>query len=113
MPTPLYVIQELARIRESAAITMLDRSRVKQLVVNPRAAEWLDKASESQYIEALNDMGKADSDEFLDDSPRQPRPSDEDDFGGVELDPISGLPEYLFRNDEDYDDEEEDDESAF
>lgn len=115
MATPLYVVQELARIRESAATNMLDRSRVEQLVINSRAAEWLDKASDSQYIEALNDMGRADSNEFLDDSPRKPRPSDDEGYDDDEEEEDDEPETYRDRVYFGFEDEndEEDDESAF
>lgn len=65
MPTPLFVIRALAEVRESSATNMLNRRAVEMLVEDQRAAEWLDKASDSQYMEALNDMGAALSDDWM------------------------------------------------
>lgn len=65
MPTPLYVIKALAGIRESGATNMLDRDAVEMLVDDQRAAEWIGKASDSQYMDALNDMGAALSDDWM------------------------------------------------
>lgn len=66
--TPLYVVKELARIRETAVTNMLDRHTVEKLARDPRAREWLNKASDSQYINALHEMGRADSEDFLEDT---------------------------------------------
>lgn len=65
MPVPNYVIQALAEVREDGRINMLDRRGVTALVSSPRAYEWLEKASNSQYMEALNEMGRAESEDFL------------------------------------------------
>lgn len=115
MATPLYVVQELARIRESAATNMLDRKRVERLVVNPRAAEWLNKASVSQYLDALVDMGNADNEHFADNRPRQPLPSDDDGYNDDEDEDDEpetyGDRVYFGFDDDEYN--EEDDESAF
>lgn len=95
MATPLYVLQALAEVRSSGNINMMDRRGVTMLAQDQRAVEWLDKASDRQYMDALQDMAAAESDDWL---PQQ-------EFPGVELDPISGLPEHLFRNDESDDEE--------
>lgn len=95
MATPLYVVQALAEVREGSMVNMLNRAGVEALIGNSRASEWLDKASDSQYMEALNDMGayiSGNMSEGLNNG-----------FGNVEIDPISGLPEHLFRNDDDDD----------
>lgn len=65
MIVPNYVIQALAEVRENGSVNMLDRRGVTALVSSSRAAEWLDKASNSQYMDALNEMGRAESEDFL------------------------------------------------
>lgn len=62
--TPAHVIEELARVRESGATNMLDRKRVTALV-SPNAAAWLSKVSDTEYMDALNDMGESLLDDFL------------------------------------------------
>lgn len=89
--TPLYVVKALAAVRENGSVNMLNREGVEALVGDTRAQEWLFKATDSQYMDALNDMGAYVSGDMIDES----------DFPGVEIDPISGLPEHLFRNDSD------------
>lgn len=56
--TPLYVIKALAQVQESGRINMLDREGVTAMVASDRAADWLDSVGDSQYMEALNDMGE-------------------------------------------------------
>lgn len=63
--TPLYVIKALAEVRDSALTNMLDRDAVEMLVTDQRAAEWIGKAADSQYMTALNDMGAAESENFM------------------------------------------------
>lgn len=65
MATPLYVIKALAKVRDSGLTNMLDRDAVEMTVWDQRAAEWLNKASDSQYTEALDDMDVAESDDFM------------------------------------------------
>lgn len=65
MATPLYVIKALAKVRDSGLTNMLDRNAVEMIVWDQRAAEWLNKASDSQYMEALDDMGAAESDDWM------------------------------------------------
>lgn len=67
MPTPLYVLNALAEVRDSGLTDMLDRDSVMMTVWNQRAAEWLTKCTNQQYVEALRDMDAADSDDFLED----------------------------------------------
>ena len=55
---PLYVIKALAEVRENGSVNMMDRRGVTALVNGQRASEWLDKASDSQYMDALNEMGE-------------------------------------------------------
>lgn len=55
--TPLYVVKALADVRESGKTNMLNRRAVAALVSSERASEWLNKASDSQFMAALNDMG--------------------------------------------------------
>ncbi len=64
MPTPLYIIRALAHVRDLGSINMRDRRGVTALIGNVRAIEWLDKVSDGQYMEALVDMGAAESDDF-------------------------------------------------
>lgn len=89
MATPLYVLQALAEVQNGRSINMQNRLAVQAMMDDQRAVEWLDKASNSQYMDALQDMAAAESDDWM----------PERDFPGVEIDPISGLPEHLFRND--------------
>jgi hypothetical protein len=65
MPTPLYVIRALAEVRTSGLTNMLDRDAVEMLVLDQRAAEWINKATNAQYFEALNDMSAAESDDWV------------------------------------------------
>lgn len=65
MPTPLFVIQAMAQVREGGNTNMLDRDAVEMLVTSQRAAEWISKASNEQYMDALNDMGAALSDDWM------------------------------------------------
>lgn len=65
MPTPLYVIKALAEVREGGLTNMLDRDAVEMLVTDQRAAEWINKVSDSEYMDALNDMGAAESDDWM------------------------------------------------
>lgn len=58
METPLYVIEALADVQQSGRINMLDRQGVTALVGSSKAIEWLERASDSQYMTALNDMGQ-------------------------------------------------------
>lgn len=82
MPTPLYVVQALAEVREGGSINMLDRQGVEALVGSRKATEWLDKASDSQYMDALNEMGRyiSGDDDFLEDkSGEEDKQDDEPD----------------------------------
>ena len=63
--TPLFVVKALAEVRESGLTNMLDRDAVEMLVTDQRAAEWLNGVSNSQYMTALNDMGRAESDDWM------------------------------------------------
>lgn len=68
MHTPLFVIQALAAVKDSGKTNMLDRDRVESEVFldgQQRAYEWLTKASDAQYMDALNDMGAAESDDWM------------------------------------------------
>lgn len=65
MTTPLYVINALAEVRDGGLTDMEDRDAAEMLVTDQRAAEWLNKCSDSQYAEALQDMEAASSDDFL------------------------------------------------
>jgi hypothetical protein len=94
--TPLYVVQALAEIREEGSINMLDRRGVAAMCSSERARAWISKADKSEYMEALNDMGAYISGDMT--------KGIKSDFPGVEIDPISGLPEHLFRNDEESED---------
>lgn len=67
MPTPLFVIRALQEVMDSGLTDLLDRDAVEMTVWNQRAAEWLNKCSNAQYVEALRDMDAADSDDFLED----------------------------------------------
>lgn len=58
MPAPLYVIQALAQVREGGEVNMLDRRGVSALSPSSKASAWIDKASGTEYMEALNDMGR-------------------------------------------------------
>lgn len=60
--TPLYVIQALAAVREGGEVNMMDRRGVAALCPSAKAEAWISKASSEEYIEALNDMGAATSD---------------------------------------------------
>jgi hypothetical protein len=157
--TPDHVIAALEQVRTSAAVNMLDRKGVTARVAHSGAREWLDKASDGEYMDALTEMGEAvpaDNEaeyeaeglklassqgwdgfaileickaaltdanfhresEILgemikaldeDEDARfkltvLPSAETNSDFPGVELDPISGLPEHLFRNEDDSDD---------
>lgn len=62
--TPLYVLNALAEVQASGQINMLDRRGVAALVNSQRAFEWLEKCSTSQYVQALQDMDAANSDDF-------------------------------------------------
>ena len=73
--TPLFVVKALAEVRESGLTNMLDRDAVEMLVTDQRAAEWLNKASNSEFMTALNDMGRAESDDWM----RQDTLDSEDD----------------------------------
>lgn len=55
---PLFVVKALAEVREGGEVNMFDRQGVTALVSSERAAEWLDKASNTEYMEALNEMGE-------------------------------------------------------
>lgn len=55
---PLFVVKALAQVREGGEVNMLDRRGVEALVGSERAAEWLNKASNAEYMEALNEMGE-------------------------------------------------------
>lgn len=79
METPLYVVRALAEVRESAATNMFDRAAVEMLVEDQLAAEWLSKCSSRQYMNALNDMGAAESDDFLADLETEDAEHDFDD----------------------------------
>lgn len=63
--TPLFVVKALAEVRESGLTNMLDRDAVEMLVTDQRAAEWLTKASNREFMTALNDMGRAVSDDWM------------------------------------------------
>ena len=105
--TPLYVINALAEVRDSELTDMLDKDAVEMTVWSQRAAEWLNKATQAQYVEALRDMEAAESDDWMGADTRTAAMEEDDlaeDFPDVEIDPISGLPEYLFRNDSEDDD---------
>lgn len=65
MATPLYVLQALAEVRSSGNINMLDRRGVTLMAGDQRAVEWLDKASDRQYMDALQDMAAAESDDWM------------------------------------------------
>lgn len=77
METPLYVIQALAEVRDAGSINLNDRDAVTALVSSSRAIEWLDRASNSQYMNALQDMAAAESDNFW---PQQPESTSDDDL---------------------------------
>lgn len=66
MPTPLYVVKALAKVRESGLTNMLDRDAVEMLVTDQRAAEWISKVTDNEYIIALTDMADAESENFMD-----------------------------------------------
>lgn len=68
MATPLYVLKALAEVRDSGNIDMMDRRGVTLMAQDQRAVEWLDKASNSQYMDALQDMAAAESDDWMPDS---------------------------------------------
>lgn len=91
MATPLYVTVALAQVQEQGNVDMTNRPAVEALIGDARAEEWLFKAADSQYAEALRETAAYISGDMI----------DHDDFPGVEIDPISGLPEHLFRNDSD------------
>lgn len=57
MATPLYVVKALAEVRENGSVNMMNRAGVESLVSSDRAQEWLFKASDSEFMDALNDMG--------------------------------------------------------
>lgn len=57
MATPLYVVKALAQVRENGSVNMMNRAGVESLVTSDRAQEWLFKASDSEFMDALNDMG--------------------------------------------------------
>lgn len=57
MATPLYVVKALAQVRENGSVNMMNRAGVESLVSSDRAQEWLFKASDSEFMDALNDMG--------------------------------------------------------
>lgn len=66
MITPLYVVKALADIRENGSLNMLDREGVTALC-SARASEWLSKASNQQYMDALLEMGMYIDGELFDD----------------------------------------------
>ena len=66
-PTPLYVIKALAEVRDSGRTNLLDRLAVEMLILDQRAAEWVGKANNLQYMDALNDMVLAESDDWMSD----------------------------------------------
>lgn len=55
---PLYVVKALAEVRENGSVNMFDRRGVEALVNTERAAEWLSKASDHEFMDALNEMGE-------------------------------------------------------
>jgi hypothetical protein len=58
---PLYVVKALALAQESGRTNMIDREEVIKLVEdagNARAVEWLNKASNADFMDALNEMGE-------------------------------------------------------
>lgn len=63
--TPLYVVKALADVRENGSVNMMNRAGVTALVGDSRAIEWLDSSSDTQYLEALKDMGAYVSGEFV------------------------------------------------
>lgn len=63
MATPLYVVKALAQVQENGSVNMRNRAGVEALVSSDRAQDWLFKASDSEYMDALNDMGAYISDD--------------------------------------------------
>lgn len=57
METPLYVVKALAEVREGGEVNMLNRRGVSALSPSTQASAWIDKASPTEYMNALNDMG--------------------------------------------------------
>lgn len=58
METPLYVVKALAEVREGGEVNMLDRRGVAGLSPSSKAEAWILKATASEYMQALNDMGE-------------------------------------------------------
>jgi hypothetical protein len=58
METPLYVIKALAEVHEGGEVNMLDRQGVAGLSPSSKAEAWILKATPTEYMQALNDMGE-------------------------------------------------------
>lgn len=56
MATPLFVVKGLAEVRESGNVNMRNKKGVT-LFAPPRVADWISDASDSEFMQALNDMG--------------------------------------------------------
>lgn len=65
MPAPLYVLNALIEVFSNGGINVYDRHAVTALVGSKRAIEWLEKASDSQYSEAIISAGAIESDDFM------------------------------------------------
>lgn len=81
MATPLYVIKELAGVREGGEVNMLDRRGVSALCSNNRASAWIDKSSATEYMDALNGMGAYISGDMIVDEPQTPEESEDENSG--------------------------------
>lgn len=77
MATPLYVTNALIEVFSAGSVNVFDREAVTALVGSKRAGEWLDKASDSQYKDAVIDAGAAESDDFM---PVETKQDDDDEF---------------------------------
>ncbi len=77
MPAPLYVINALIEVFSNGNVNVYDRQAVTALVGSKRAIEWLDKASNSQYSEAIVDAGAVESEDFM------PIEDDQDEEGYI------------------------------
>lgn len=58
-PIPENVIEALRIVRNSGRTNMFDRQTVAKLAIrfNVEAGQWLNKASDHDFIRALNEMG--------------------------------------------------------